>query len=464
MIFTSNEIADNAAERIRALFEGWANENYIGEPVSVQEHSSQAFELARAAGESDDACLACFLHDIGHMLGLEAGFPPGMDGCGTPDHEGIAADFLNNLGFNDTVCYLVRNHVNAKRYLVYKDPNYQLSDASKVTLQFQGGAMTADEAQNAEKDARWPTVLKMRKYDEGAKEVGREVVSMEEIILPLIVNHVREHCAASSSSSSLSSSLSFHKYLLSREQLRYFEENGVLIMRAFPWVRREDLLRLALDLEKLTPGENGVLVHKERTGDKDVLCRVENFTRSHAEWNALSRALGDIAAQLFGESSATLFKDKLNFKGPGGGGFLAHQDVTAYKSADLASTHISVMVAVDDADDPTLGPLEVALARHHEGIFPNEKGVVTPAIEKDMTFTPLMMRSTDIAFFGSFVPHRSARNTTTDRRRRAAYLTYNAASEGDHHASYYKAKLETWQSGKGGTISINDDFSGTIVS
>ena len=32
---------------------------------------------------------------------------------------------------------------------------------------------------------------------------------------------------------------------------------------------------------------------------------------------------------------------------PGGGGFLCHQDATAYATDDLASHHISALVAID---------------------------------------------------------------------------------------------------------------------
>ena len=68
-----------------------------------------------------------------------------MDGCGTPNHEGIAASFLRSLGFGADVVYLVENHVNAKRYLVAMNPNYELSEASKITLGFQGGPMSPEE-------------------------------------------------------------------------------------------------------------------------------------------------------------------------------------------------------------------------------------------------------------------------------------------------------------------------------
>ena len=103
-----NDMTDAGAlarMRIGSLFEQHAEANYIGEPVSIMEHSWQAYSLAREAGESEEACVACLLHDIGHMLGLEAGFPAGMKGCGTLDHEGIAADFLKGLG--TSTCYVL---------------------------------------------------------------------------------------------------------------------------------------------------------------------------------------------------------------------------------------------------------------------------------------------------------------------------------------------------------------------
>lgn len=40
---------------------------------------------------------------------------------------------------------------------------------------------------------------------------------------------------------------------------------------------------------------------------------------------------------------------QLNFKGPGGAGFKPHQDATAYATEQLASRHVSAMVAVDAA-------------------------------------------------------------------------------------------------------------------
>ena len=53
-------------------------------------------------------------------------------------------------------------------------------------------------------------------------------------------------------------------------------------------------------------------------------------------------------SELFGEP-AVLFKDKINFKLPGGDGFKAHQDVQAGWDA-YAGLHITAMVAIDETN------------------------------------------------------------------------------------------------------------------
>ena len=49
------------------------------------------------------------------------------------DHDKVGEEFLQNLGFPVEVTQFVRGHVQAKRYLVFKDPAYhdRLTEASK---------------------------------------------------------------------------------------------------------------------------------------------------------------------------------------------------------------------------------------------------------------------------------------------------------------------------------------------
>jgi len=130
----------------------------------------QAAQLAEEQGYDEETVLAAFLHDIGHIC--EAGDGDNKMGeFGIKDHEEIGADFLQEKGFSKKVVRLVQSHVEAKRYLTFKDPEYyeKLSDASKKTLEYQGGRMTEEEANAFEHYPLFDLIIKMRKWDEQAK-------------------------------------------------------------------------------------------------------------------------------------------------------------------------------------------------------------------------------------------------------------------------------------------------------
>ena len=157
-------------ESIGKLFDQSGQDEYFGEPVTQLEHALQSAQLAEQAGADTETVVAAFLHDIGHLLPpeLAGGY---MDGYGTVDHEKLGADYLRERGFSEKVAQLIENHVNAKRYLVFKNPNYfaRLSEASLKTLEFQGGPMTADEAAAFEANPYFKGILLMRTWDEQAK-------------------------------------------------------------------------------------------------------------------------------------------------------------------------------------------------------------------------------------------------------------------------------------------------------
>ena len=157
-------------ETIATLFAEGGQDAYFGEPVTQLEHALQCALLAEEAEAEDKTVVAAFLHDIGHLLPPELanGY---MDGYGTVDHETLGADYLRERGFPEKVSQLIEHHVNAKRYLVFKNPNYfaRLSEASLKTLAFQGGPMTAKEAAVFEMNPYFKDILLMRVWDEQAK-------------------------------------------------------------------------------------------------------------------------------------------------------------------------------------------------------------------------------------------------------------------------------------------------------
>ncbi len=164
------EQASQIAEEIFSLYQDFGNADYIGEPVSQLEHMCQAAQLAEAEGYDEEVILAAFFHDIGHLCEHIIDTKP-MDSYGVVDHEIIAGNYLRQKGFSEKMARLVENHVQAKRYLTFKYPDYfnKLSDASKMTLAKQGGVMDELEAQNFETDHLHLLYIKLREWDDKAK-------------------------------------------------------------------------------------------------------------------------------------------------------------------------------------------------------------------------------------------------------------------------------------------------------
>jgi phosphonate degradation associated HDIG domain protein len=170
IIVMSPEKAETITEEIMGYYQQHGGEEYAGEKLSQLEHMLQAAQLAEEQGQDEEVVLAAFLHDIGHLCEEGRGDNE-MDGFGIKDHEEIGAEFLGMRGFSKKVVRLVESHVEAKRYLTYKNPEYynQLSDASRKTLEFQGGRMIKEEADAFEQYPLFNLIILMRTLDEQAK-------------------------------------------------------------------------------------------------------------------------------------------------------------------------------------------------------------------------------------------------------------------------------------------------------
>jgi len=174
------EKAAQIADEIMEYYQQHGGEEYAGEKVSQLEHMAQAAQLAEEQGFDEEVILAAFLHDIGHIC--EDGHGDNeMDGFGIKDHEEIGAEFLSKKGFSKRLTRLVESHVEAKRYLTYKDPEYyeQLSAASKKTLEYQGGRMEKEEAEAFETYPLFSLIIQMRKWDEQAKIEHKSLPDLE---------------------------------------------------------------------------------------------------------------------------------------------------------------------------------------------------------------------------------------------------------------------------------------------
>lgn len=160
---------------IEQLFIQNGNEAYFGEEINQFEHAAQCYLLAEKTGSSNAIQIAAFLHDIGHMIAED------QEGFGRIDHDLIGANWLAKSGFEPLIVATVRHHVNAKRYLCFKNHLYfsKLSEASVYTLSKQGGVMTHEEASAFEKELFFNEIIQLRHWDEQAKEIGLELPTLK---------------------------------------------------------------------------------------------------------------------------------------------------------------------------------------------------------------------------------------------------------------------------------------------
>ena len=234
--------------------------------------------------------------------------------------------------------------------------------------------------------------------------------------------------------------------ILSRQQIADYTREGCLVVRDF--YSAEEILQISAWASEIknypeTPGKYTMYFEQSLDDpNRRIINRIENYCPYHDGFDTLARhsRLTDFVDRLFGEASV-LFKDKINFKMPGGDGFAPHQDVQAGWDA-YAKLHVTALVSIDHATREN-GCLEIA-AR------PNKQELVgeswRPLGEEDtagMTFEPVNTRPGDVIFFDSFVPHRSGPNHG-DAPRRVLYVTYNRLSEGDHRAQYYADKRKSY--------------------
>ena len=221
--------------------------------------------------------------------------------------------------------------------------------------------------------------------------------------------------------------------------LHLMQRDGFLVVpNFFGGQQVSDLLQWTEALERAPEraGQHWVY-HEESVTEpgRKVIQRIENFCPYHAAFDDLvcRGSLSRWTAALMG-GPVVLFKDKINFKMPGGPGFKAHQDQQAGWTR-YAPLFVTALVTIDAATLEN-GCLEMVPGRHREGLIGEEWN---PLDETGLGLQPVPTLPGDVIFFDSFAPHASKPNFT-DKPRRILYLTYNLTAHGDHRKQYYTEK------------------------
>jgi ectoine hydroxylase-related dioxygenase (phytanoyl-CoA dioxygenase family) len=225
----------------------------------------------------------------------------------------------------------------------------------------------------------------------------------------------------------------------SEAQQKAWAHDGFLVVRNFFGTRETaELLRWTEELTNApeVPGRHMVYYEDSRIEPgARVMQRIENFCPFHEGFDRAVRAgrLSRWVDALMG-GPTVLFKEKINFKLPGGAGFEPHQDQQAGWSR-YAPLFVTALVTLDPATLAN-GCLELVAGKHRQGLIGEEW---KPLSWDELGLEPVETAPGDVVFFDSFVPHASKPNQT-DKPRRILYLTYNRAEYGDHREQYFADK------------------------
>lgn len=235
----------------------------------------------------------------------------------------------------------------------------------------------------------------------------------------------------------------YKRRVLSAEEVETFQKDGFLFLSDFLTpLEKQQLVMWTEQVQSWPETAHKWMQYFETRDNKRQLCRTENYI-DYADkglQQLILHKINDAISDLMYES-AIIFKEKINYKFPGGAGFTPHQDSPAYVRFN-ARYHITAMVAVDPMTIEN-GCLEVVKGEHGIGMVPHPGGQLedelTAKYERAGKWEPVEAPSGGVMLFHSYLPHRSGRNNSKAPRR-AHYLTYNPLSDGDFRTAYYADK------------------------
>ncbi|HTL70002.1 MAG TPA: phytanoyl-CoA dioxygenase family protein, partial [Candidatus Eisenbacteria bacterium] len=159
---------------------------------------------------------------------------------------------------------------------------------------------------------------------------------------------------------------------LTPRQLDDFRRDGFLVVRGLYGAAEMQELSERIDRFAARPPAAGrQMAYYEKSllePGKKILSRIEKFAEYEDGLRAFifGAKMMDRVNALLGEPGV-LFKEKVNFKLPGGGGFEAHQDIQPGWDA-YAPYFLSVLVTVDESTLEN-GCLELAAGQHTRGML-----------------------------------------------------------------------------------------------
>lgn len=241
---------------------------------------------------------------------------------------------------------------------------------------------------------------------------------------------------------------------LTNEQLKFWKENSYIHIPQLFKDRIDELSGWINEISNWRPSMNEWMCYFEMDNPSQ-LSRVENFIPYHEGMKDVftGTTIINLISELMGEQ-AVLYKERINFKSPGGGPHAAHQDGVAYEQGENAAfdaeinPYLSILISVDEAteengclqvvpnwpvDNLEILPMEAPYAEYPHYMK------IKQQIEDKLVWKKLITQPGDALIFTERLPHRSEPNDS-DKTRRIIYGVYNPLSDGDKREKYYQDK------------------------
>ena len=193
--------------------------------------------------------------------------------------------------------------------------------------------------------------------------------------------------------------------------------------------------------------------------ENDVLIRIENFIDINSRLRdiLLNPKMMNKIESLLGDK-AVLFKDKVNFKYPGGVADELHQDVQAkwddYGTKDFITVGISLDECTVETSCVYFYKKQIEGRRRMLGQY--SQPLSWELFDKN-DFEPLIAAAGDVSFHDVYAPHFSEVQKSK-KQRRVIWLTFNAVSSGDFREQYYVDKLKNYPPNNKRKKGVNYEF------
>ncbi|MBS0628529.1 MAG: phytanoyl-CoA dioxygenase family protein [Verrucomicrobia bacterium] len=248
----------------------------------------------------------------------------------------------------------------------------------------------------------------------------------------------------------LDPNLSFHYFFLTdplgkfwinavfekQDIVKMIQDDGVILYKQFASLEQINSVLSEIDFLKTNPPKAGTILRYDTESGFD---RVENILPYCSE--GLKGLLDNIKVQnivsMLMEEEAVLLKDKINYKLPGSGLFVPHQDAAAGWER-YGSNQLTFALSFDEAKVEN-GALYFACGAHKKGLLSPLKTPLSAEVVNSLHWDVVLMQPGDALFFDAFVPHFSKPNNS-DKPRRMAFLTYNYKKFGDLRETFFLEK------------------------